>query len=217
MSWSSQRTRQLDKLSKAIEVEHQLIVTAIRRLVDLTEAFKLEFANRLQCGPLAERRAYILKMRENVLRKAKPQSTTTTERSSLSSQGDYEASAMDGDARDTEQQDLWRTKCLLSFGKNIGIRAHSMLIATDGEGTKSYASLLLLKALMGEIATLEQGIVPEGTASRSADPLPLELGNRRRHNAAMPEERGGLAARFLSCHYFDYIAGASFGGYVNHM
>ena len=92
------------------------------------------------------------------------------------------------------------------------IRAHSMLMATDDGGTKNYASLLLLKALMEEIATLEQG-----TATSSADPLPLEPGNRRRQNAAIPEERGGLAARFLPCHYFDYITGAGFGGYVNCM
>ena len=119
MSCSSKRTRQLDKLSKEIEVEHQLIVTAIRRLVDLTEAFKMELANCLQSGPLAERRAQILKMREDVLRKTEPQSATTTERSSLSSQGDLEPSALDRDAHDTEQQDPWRTQSLLTFGKNI--------------------------------------------------------------------------------------------------
>ena len=79
----------------------------------------MELANCLQSGPLAERRAQILKMREHVLRKAKPQSTTTTERSSLSSQGDPESSALDRDARDTEQQDPWRSKCLLNFGKDI--------------------------------------------------------------------------------------------------
>ena len=87
-----------------------------------------------------------------------------------------------------------------------------MLMATDDGGTRNYASLLILKALMEEIAILEQG-----TATSSADPLPLEPGNRRRQNGAIPEERGGLAARFLPCHYFVYIAGTGFGGYVNRM
>ena len=45
LSCFSKRTRQLDELSKAIEVEHHSIVAAIRRLVDLTEAFKMELAN----------------------------------------------------------------------------------------------------------------------------------------------------------------------------
>ena len=79
----------------------------------------MELANCLQSGPLAERRAQILKMRENVLRQAKPQSTTTTERSSLPSQDDPEPLALDRDARDTERQDPWQGKSLLNFGKNI--------------------------------------------------------------------------------------------------
>ena len=79
----------------------------------------MELANCLQSGPLAERRAQILKMRENVLRQAKPQSTTTTKRSSLSSQDDPEPLALDRDACDTEQQDPWLGKSILTFGKII--------------------------------------------------------------------------------------------------
>ena len=115
---SRKLTAELDKLSKIIDAEHRLIVAAIQRLVDLTEAFRMELANSLQSGPLSEMRAQILRSREQVLRKAKPKGTRRTGISSISSQGSPEPLTRESKSSDASEHGPWHGKIMLSFGKN---------------------------------------------------------------------------------------------------
>ncbi|KAI4130347.1 MAG: hypothetical protein LQ338_001782 [Usnochroma carphineum] len=81
------------------------------------------------------------------------------------------------------------------------------ILSLDGGGVRGYSSLLLLKRLMDEIASLENDINPEaGTSAFSplidltslySDPMMKELENTYR-----------------PCHYFDYIGGSSTGGLI---
>ena len=66
---------------------------------------------------------------------------------------------------------------------------------------------------MVEIAAQEQRILPH--APNSASPLPVipwaveqQTGTQRQRHLQLG------VSRYLPCHYFDYIAGTSFGGYA---
>ncbi|KAL9011734.1 MAG: hypothetical protein Q9173_003442 [Seirophora scorigena] len=85
--------------------------------------------------------------------------------------------------------------------------ARKYILSLDGGGVRGYSSLLLLKRLMDEIASLEKQMDPHaGTSAFSplidltslySDPMMKKLENTYR-----------------PCHYFDYIGGSSTGGLI---
>ena len=92
-----------------------------------------------------------------------------------------------------------------------------MLTASlDGGGTRNISTILILRALMVEIAVQEQELSPQ--AYSSAFPLQFrsrfvnrELGYLQRTNENM-SNAGGDLTKYLPCHYFDYMIGTNFGG-----
>jgi hypothetical protein len=70
----------------------------------------------------------------------------------------------------------------------------------DGGGVKGYSSLLILKALMREIKTIEKNMLPPYKSSMSCPWSDRELD---------PNEHD-----FLIHHYVDYFFGTSTGGFV---
>lgn len=90
----------------------------------------------------------------------------------------------------------------------------SGLIPPDGGGTRSISTILIIRALMAEIAVQKQTILSE--ASSSASPLPLESQTvQRRIRRQSSQESQSEPPQYLPCHYFDYNIGTSFGGYVH--
>lgn len=101
------------------------------------------------------------------------------------------------------------------------------LLTLDGGGVRGFSSLLILRALMMEIATLEQA---DSQAHSSAHPLKPRLRRpvRTQRNRAdtlrrdqSPQQAQGpvfgpasASSSFLPAHYFDYIAGTSTGGLI---
>ncbi|KAI4146905.1 MAG: hypothetical protein L6R39_003298 [Caloplaca ligustica] len=85
--------------------------------------------------------------------------------------------------------------------------ARKYILSLDGGGVRGYSSLLLLKRLMDEIASMEKEIDPEaGTSAFS--PL-IDLTSL--YSDPMMKE---LANTYRPCHYFDYIGGSSTGGLI---
>ena len=88
----------------------------------------------------------------------------------------------------------------------------------DGGGVREYSALLILQKLMVAIGQLER-THPDGPAESSYHPL--------RQPSKMPEEAtppdidnvatGCIpdSSSWLPCHYFDYMAGTSTGGYTD--
>jgi patatin-like phospholipase/acyl hydrolase len=72
----------------------------------------------------------------------------------------------------------------------------------DGGGVKGYSSLLILKALMREIKTIEKGMLPNYESSMSC---PWSRSSQQLD----PNEPD-----FLIHHYVDYFFGTSTGGFV---
>lgn len=69
-----------------------------------------------------------------------------------------------------------------------------MMMVTDGGTASSYSTLLILRELMTAIAKVEGG----QSESETLD---------------SPANRSAEMSRTLPCHYFDHIAGSSFGGW----
>ena len=107
--------------------------------------------------------------------------------------------------------------------KRVNKYAH---IITDGGGIRGYGSLLILRALMEKIAIEERRIDPAIKSSFSPCMYkPTKIGfsspcietiESFRANIVKETNSSGLASDslFLPCHYFDYGAGTSTGGYV---
>ena len=97
---------------------------------------------------------------------------------------------------------------------------------TDGGGIRGYGSLLMLQALMEKIAIEERRIDPAIESSFSPciyKPTRVGFSTPFTENAGSFEASPvtetnpkGLSddSLFLPCHYFDYGAGTSTGGYV---
>lgn len=84
----------------------------------------------------------------------------------------------------------------------------------DGGGIRGYSSLLVLQALMKEIVEVEKALEPTITSSaqaalvrsRRVDPIQPGTPDAEKVTEVVNNDR------FLPCHYFDFIAGASTGG-----
>lgn len=84
----------------------------------------------------------------------------------------------------------------------------------DGGGIRGLSSLYILEALMEQIEREETSHARQHSYDPSDFIIP-----RRPPNAGgegFDFETSEPSYRFLPCHYFDYIAGTSTGGYVQH-
>lgn len=131
------------------------------------------------------------------------------------------ASAVPSSAASTENHDPWKRKTLLTLGNAHAILALSvswLIQRADGGGIRGYSSLLILQAVMVQIATIER---KEPQALHSSHPLP----RRTREPVRVPPSKttGRLptestvfgsseSSHYFPSHYFDYIAGTSTGG-----
>ena len=93
------------------------------------------------------------------------------------------------------------------------------ILSLDGGGIRGYSALLILQELMNVIKKLEKSH-PDGAAESSYHPLPwnpLYATDSRTGGEADPGSQYVESARWLPCHYFDYIAGTSTGGLIGIM
>ncbi|KAK3349387.1 patatin-like phospholipase-domain-containing protein [Lasiosphaeria hispida] len=94
-----------------------------------------------------------------------------------------------------------------SNSPNLSIKSpwsKQLILTLDGGGIRGYSSLIILRALMKQIAEIEQNLEPVAISSAHTD---------RIDPGSIPENvlRKG---QYLPCHYFDYIAGTSVGGLI---
>lgn len=190
--------RQLRSSLTQLEREYQRIDLAIRNIVSLTKAFQMEQAANFPNGPLAGIRRQHLEVRK--------QPQETHQPSPSVSVGEPVASPIE--ISTSEDLDPWSRKTLLSL---------------DGGGIHSFSTILILKALMAEVAFQEQNAWPQ--ASSSASPLNLEPQTVEQQRQEQQEQQWQLQLTaedkkkeglklscYLPCHYFDYTIGTSFGG-----
>ena len=88
------------------------------------------------------------------------------------------------------------------------------ILSLDGGGIRGYSALLIIKQIMEAIKEIEMNYRAgsDGPADSSYHPLPSNpqhvVGTR------VPEEDERQSAKWLPCHYFDYMAGTSTGGLI---
>lgn len=131
------------------------------------------------------------------------------------------ASAVPSSAASTENHDPWKRKTLLTLGNTHAILALILSWLSqrlDGGGIRGYSSLLILHAVMVQIATIER---KEPQALHSAHPLPPRTREpvritRSKTTAPVHTESTVFgpseSSHYFPSHYFDYIAGTSTGG-----
>ncbi len=113
----------------------------------------------------------------------------------------------------------------MSEGNNERINRYADSI-TDGGGIRGYGSLLILRALMEKVGVEERRIDP--TIKSSFSPCmykPTKIGFSTPYSEDVESFEADIVTEtnasglsydslFLPCHYFDYGAGTSTGGYV---
>ena len=116
------------------------------------------------------------------------------------------------------RQSTHDTKYSVSFADTVPWDRKAIL-SLDGGGIRGYSALLILQELMNVIKNLERSH-PDGAAESSYHPLPwnpLYATDSRTGGQADPGSQNAESARWLPCHYFDYIAGTSTGGLIGIM
>lgn len=118
--------------------------------------------------------------------------------------------------------DPWSRDTVLTLGvwRNDLETDELLIMCADGGGVRGYSSLLILKAIMARVEAHEQRL--DSNVECSAHPFQHRKCERippapTRASTLRPNERNAAVAeanpKFLPAHYFNYIGGASTGGY----
>ena len=102
----------------------------------------------------------------------------------------------------------------------------TLTVVLDGGGIRGYSALLIIQQLMKVIGRLERKYAygpskADGPAESSYHPInPLSPALCMATRIKKMAKIGGEPAKtksspWLPCHYFDYVAGTSTGGYVS--
>ena len=89
--------------------------------------------------------------------------------------------------------------------------AGKLVLCIDGGGVRGVSTLLVLRELVRKITELERRTEPFAKTSIES---PL---NEETQSTARTATYSESSSNFLLCHYFDYIAGSSFGGLISIM
>ena len=98
----------------------------------------------------------------------------------------------------------------------IGMERHHLTYWADGGGIRGYSVLLIIRALMKAIGTLERNYPgdPAESSFHPLDPAPGMIatdGDSTSSKSTVAESTE--TSPWLPCHYFDYAAGTSTGGW----
>ncbi|KAF2269648.1 FabD/lysophospholipase-like protein [Lojkania enalia] len=86
-----------------------------------------------------------------------------------------------------------------------------VVLSLDGGGMRGLSELLILNAIMEEVARIEQDF--EGAQAKSSSDIPWRK-HRSDEESIAESEVTPSVDNFLPCHYFDYICGTSLGGVI---